>query len=411
MTDLVITNATAVLPDRTIERATVAVRDGLIAEVREGPPPSPGDWPGRIDAAGAWLLPGIVDLHNDGLEGEVNPRPRANLPLPFALGTMEQALVAAGVTTEFHAVAYMERPSALRTLQAAVERSAYLIQVAADRERPVDHRILHRIDVRSPETLDAVFAALDACPLRYASLNDHTPGQGQYRDVDRFISHSHDGRARADPGPSPEEIRARVEAAAAGGETVAGVYRRVRAEAARAPTLLASHDDHTPDKVDEQWALGATIAEFPVTVEAAGRARERGMTVVVGAPNVVRGGSQSGNLAAVELIGLGLADALCADYHAPSLPAAVFRLVDLGLLDLPAAVRMATLTPARAVGLTDRGAIAAGLRADLALVRCDAAAYPRVEATIRGGRPCLVAGTRLASAAMAAPPTQDTVLR
>src|SRR5262249_52842540 len=152
-------------------------------------------------------------------------------------------------------------------------------------------------------------------------------------------------------------------------ETVPAVYARVGREAAAQRIVVGTHDDDSPEKVDAQIRLGASVAEFPITLAAARQARARGMSIVVGAPNIVRGGSQSGNLDARELIAAGLADAICADYHAPSLLPAAFRLAREGLADLPRAVRMVTLNAARAVGLRDRGSLAAGQRADLILVR------------------------------------------
>jgi alpha-D-ribose 1-methylphosphonate 5-triphosphate diphosphatase len=150
--------------------------------------------------------------------------------------------------------------------------------------------------------------------------------------------------------------------------------------------MLATHDDDSPEKVDAQWELGATVAEFPVTYEAAQRARDRGMHIVVGAPNLLRGGSQSGNLAAADLMSWGFADIICADYHAPSLFAAAFRAVEDGLADVPGAIRMVTLNPSIAVGLNDRGGILPGYSADLAVLRLDDAGFPQVESAYRQGR-------------------------
>ncbi|MCS7002337.1 MAG: amidohydrolase family protein, partial [Dehalococcoidia bacterium] len=149
--------------------------------------------------------------------------------------------------------------------------------------------------------------------------------------------------------------------------------------------VIATHDDDTIEKVEQQHAHGATICEFPVTIEAAERAHALGMHIVVGAPNVVRGGSHSGNLDAAVLFERGLADIICADYHAASLLPAAFKLVADGLTDLPTAIRALTRTPARAVGITDRGAIEAGQRADLLLVRHDRHGVPRVERAFRAG--------------------------
>jgi alpha-D-ribose 1-methylphosphonate 5-triphosphate diphosphatase len=385
---LAVANADVVLPDRVLRRGAVLVRDGEIAAVVESASDLPLASAEVVDAQGSYLFPGLIDLHNDGLEVEVNPRPRANLPLPFAFAAMERRLLAAGVTTELHAVSFMDRAAAQRTATGAIGRAEYIVDLQRRRSGGVDHQVLHRIDVWSPEHLDAIFESVARVALRYVSINDHTPGQGQYPDLRQHVERMREyARLRGAPPPTAESVYERAATRAADGETVPVVYARIEREARRLGMVVATHDDDSPQKVDAQRAIGATVAEFPVTFPAAERARELGMTIVVGAPNVVRGGSQSGNLDARELFRRGLADVICADYHAPSLLAAVFRLVEEGLRDLPAAVRTVTLQAARAVGLSDRGALVAGMRADLVLARLDAEGVPVVEAVYRGGRP------------------------
>jgi alpha-D-ribose 1-methylphosphonate 5-triphosphate diphosphatase len=387
MESFAITNATVVLPDRVLDGGTVVVRDGLIEAVTPTAA-STGRDARVIDAGGAYLLPGVIDLHNDGYEYEMNPRPGARLPLPLAFATFERRLVSSGVTTEFHAISFMNRPSTGRSVSAAELASSYIAELRQDSFRPVDHQILHRIDVWSPNVLDTVFESVDRLPIRYVSLNDHTPGQGQFRDVDGYIARMKAYEETRGTAPLDVEGMLRIMAErAADTSTLPAVYARLRAEASRRPIAIATHDDDSPEKVDVGWGLGARVAEFPVTVEAARRQRELGMPILVGAPNIVRGGSQSGNLDARELIELGLADVISADYHTPSLLAAAFRLVEDGLRDLPAAIRMLTLNAARAVGLADRGAIEPGLLADLILVRLGASGVPCVERAFRAGRP------------------------
>jgi alpha-D-ribose 1-methylphosphonate 5-triphosphate diphosphatase len=272
-------------------------------------------------------------------------------------------------------------------VSAAERASTYIAELRQDGFRPVDHQILHRIDVWSPGVLDMVFASVDRMPVRYVSLNDHTPGQGQFRDIDGYIA-----RMKAyeqTRGTAPLDVEGMLKTIAdraADTDTLPAIYARLRAEHARQPLVIATHDDDSAGKVDLGWNLGARIGEFPVTVEAARRQRELGMPIIVGAPNIVRGGSQSGNLDARILIELGLVDIICADYHVPSLLPSAFRIVDEGLADLPSAIRMLTLNPARAVGLTDRGAIEPGLLADLQLVRMSASGVPAVEEVFRNGR-------------------------
>lgn len=382
-----VTNASVVLPDQVLECATVRIDDGVISTVGQGALDSTTEQEHVVEADGAYLMPGVVDLHNDNLEFEINPRANANLPLPFALSSMERRLAGAGVTTEFHAISFRDRPAKGRSVADAEAKAAYIAQFDDDPRHGVRHHILHRLDVRSHESLDAALPSLRRVRIPYISLDDHSPGQGQYRDVERLIQLAHQNQAaRHSEAADPDWYRQRMLAAQADGETVPAFYRRVANELATLPMTIATHDDDTAEKVDQQLVLGARIAEFPVTFEAARHARRHGMAIVVGAPNVVRGGSQSGNLSAIELIASGLADVVCADYHAPCLVPAAFRLWRDGVLDLPAAIRMITLNPARAVGLHDRGAIVPGMAADLALVRLDNEGWPHVEATYVGGR-------------------------
>lgn len=395
-----LTNANVVLPDRVIPGGAVLIDRGFIAAIVEARHQLPGVPPEEVDAGDAFLIPGIIDLHNDSLETEINPRPGANLPLEFALTTLERRLAASGVTTEFHAISFMNMEKSSRTVAQAAERSGYVSGQHDHPGRMVEHHVLHRLDVWNPDAMDSLFDSVGRMHTGYVSLNDHTPGQGQYRDVARYTQFMQQWRQqRGGATLGEDEIHQKISSRGADGSTIPSVYARVHAERQARPFVLSTHDDDSPEKVDRQWEIGASIAEFPVTMDAAVRARERGMSIVVGAPNIVRGGSTSGNMDAVDLVAAGLADIICADYHAPSLLVAAFRLVEEGLLDLPAAIRMLTANPARAVGLDDRGSIEPGKRADLALVRLGASGTPMVEALYRRGHmvmamqpPALVGG-------------------
>jgi alpha-D-ribose 1-methylphosphonate 5-triphosphate diphosphatase len=363
---LVISHANLVLEHEVVENGAVVVRDGRIAAVETAEGLGAAGLP-VLDAAGAYLIPGVVDTHNDGLEREINPRPLVGFPRPFALANFERRSTAAGVTTTFHAIYFGDVARHGRSVQHAADCTA-VIRATAGRSRH-EHQVLHRCDVWSPTGLDPLLASLGQFPVPALSLNDHTPGQGQFRDVaaiKRTMGLSRPGVQEAD---LEAELRRRMAERAGDHTTVPGVLRLVHEARRQTPFLIASHDDDSPEKVDLMVEVGATVAEFPVTLGAARRARERGLWITVGAPNVVRGGSTSGNMSATDLVAAGLADVICADYHAPSLLYAAFRLVEQTVCDLPRAVAMLTATPARAFGLADRGVIAPGMRADLCLVR------------------------------------------
>ena len=391
MSNLTVTNATVVLPDQILERATVRVDDGRITVIEPTALSSVTEQAAVIDADGAYLIPGIVDLHNDNLEFEIHPRVNANLPLPFALSTMERRLAGAGVTTEFHSISFQDRLDKARTVGEAGIKAAYIADLDDNPHRAVRHNILHRLDVRTEGSLETALPSLRRVKTPYVSLNDHTPGQGQYRDVDRLIrmaEQSQKARGRIEA-INREWYLERMRTNLADTETVPAFYGSIAEELTRTPMFIATHDDDTIEKVHAQLVLGATVNEFPITFEAAQYARDHGMMILVGAPNVLRGSSQSGNISARDLVEAGLADGICADYHAPCLIPAAFKLFELGLCDLPAAIAKITSNPANAVGLTDRGEIAIGKLADLTIVRVDDLGIPQVEATFLEGRPSL----------------------
>ena len=376
----VISNVRAVLPDRVTDSASVVVEDGRIAAVQE----ISGKYAGDVDGANRLLIPGLIDVHSDALERERAPRASAILPWDFALASFESKLVGAGVTTIFHGAGFQEQ------LAKGVERSAELawevcVLVTADRSHRVDHRILHRLDVRSEVGAQVLRRRLESLPPDATSVlvshEDHTPGQGQYADREHFVN------TLIAEGMTLDQARRHI----ATKEADAAHTMHVRDEnlrwlgrlAAVRRIRLLGHDPDTADVVDGLIARGGTTAEFPTTVEAAERARELGLTIVVGAPNVLRGASHSGNVSAGELIAMGLADALASDYLPTALLGSVFSLSRGGVVSLPAAVRLVTSGPAAVAGLSDRGQIAEGMLADFALVDDNRGSWPHVITTMK----------------------------
>jgi alpha-D-ribose 1-methylphosphonate 5-triphosphate diphosphatase len=374
----VIGNARVVLDDRVTDPASVIIRDGLIAEVVERV------LPGDLDAGGRLLLPGLIDVHSDALEKERAPRSNAVLPWDFALTSYEAKLVAAGVTTIFHGAGFQHK--AARGTERSPELALELCEaVEGHRTARVDHRILHRFSIRSEGGAALLRRRLEELPAGQVPLvshEDHTPGQGQYADpkvlIDAIIG---------DGGMEPEAAEERVTeilADAARTEPIRDANLAWLGELARAGRIrLLGHDPDTAAAIDELQDRGATTAEFPTTLEAARRARELGLTSVAGAPNVLRGRSHSGNVAAADLIELGLVDALASDYLPSALLGAVITLVRSGTVGLPAAVRLITAGPAAVAGLPDRGRIADGLLADLTLVDDTGPGWPRVLTTFK----------------------------
>ena len=370
-----LTNLKAVLPNEVLSVASIRLEDGHIADVREG-------LVDGLDCQGLTVIPGIVDLHGDMLEREIEPRPGADFPVPIAMMELDKRLAAAGVTTAFAAISFAEG-KANKTLRSEERARGIIGVVHAQRERMlVDWRVHARFEVTNhgaPPVLRDLIAARD---VHLVSLTDHTPGQGQYRDIEHFVEYSARWR-----GVSTDDARLRMMERLERLKSAPPSWSVVKevAELARAHRIpLASHDDDTLSKVDLMADLGTSISEFPVTLEAAREAKKRGMWVAMGAPNALRGGSHSGNLSAAQTLEAGLLDLLMSDYSAGALLQAAYGLYRQGRISLVRAIALITANPARAVGLRQEGELEVGHKANLVLL--EEAEYPRVRATFREGQ-------------------------
>lgn len=362
--EAVFSNASIVLDDEVL-LGGVQVKDGVITDISpasstgSGAPGSAGE-----DFEGDYLLPGLVELHTDHLESHFQPRPGTHWdPIPAVLSHDAQ-LAGAGVTTVFDAV----RIGAMGGQDDNADKAGLMIAAVSHAVDAgilrADHFVHLRCEVAAPDTVDEFDGLGDVPIVRLASLMDHTPGQRQYADVEAFRRYMV-GKGRVGAG----EVEALMAERRAIAEEYSARHRRAIAERARSRgMILAAHDDATIEHVDEAHAFGVRISEFPTTEVAAARARDLGQLIVLGAPNIVRGGSQSGNVAAADMLAKGLLDILSSDYVPFSPLQAVFRAEADGIVSLPEAVRLVTANPARAVGLDDRGRIETGLRADVVRV-------------------------------------------
>jgi alpha-D-ribose 1-methylphosphonate 5-triphosphate diphosphatase len=366
-----------VLPDVVVENGSVRVENGLIVEIRHEPFPG-----AALLGQGLLLLPGFVDMHGDMVEREVEPRPNVRMPLELGLRDLDRKLAASGVTTAYAAVSF-HPGSAYGHIRSYDHTKAILRGLKSMRENlSVDHRVHARFEVTFPDALRVVEELIAEGTIDLVSLTDHTPGQGQYRDLERHVK----GVAK-NSALTLDQARAEVQnridrKRTEGGDlmaTIAAIVAACHAHGVR----LASHDDDTPEKVALMRGLGADISEFPVTVEAAAAARAAGMATAMGAPNALRGLSYSGNLSAREAHQAGLLDILASDYHPSAILPAVLELAKTDPLGLPGATKMATANPARALGLMDRGEIALGQRADMVIA--DDQGIGHVRATLRAG--------------------------
>ncbi|WP_019956262.1 alpha-D-ribose 1-methylphosphonate 5-triphosphate diphosphatase [Yoonia vestfoldensis] len=366
-----------VLPDTVVENGSVRVENGLIVEIRHNPVPG-----AALLGQGLLLLPGFVDMHGDMVEREVEPRPNVRMPLELGLRDLDRRLAASGVTTAYAAVSF-HPGSAYGHIRSYDHTKAILRGLKSMRESlSVDHRVHARFEVTFPDALRVVEELIAEGTVDLVSLTDHTPGQGQYRDLERHVKAvAKNGALTLDQAWA--EVQNRIDRKRTeGGDlmaTIAAIVAACHAHGVR----LASHDDDTPEKVALMRGLGADISEFPVTVEAAAAARAAGMATAMGAPNALRGQSYSGNLSAREAHRAGLLDILASDYHPSAILPAVLELAKTDPLGLPGAARLATVNPARALGLLDRGEIALGQRADMIIA--DDQGVGHVRATLRAG--------------------------
>jgi alpha-D-ribose 1-methylphosphonate 5-triphosphate diphosphatase len=377
--ETVLSNARIVLEEE-IRRSSVLIRDGLIADIGSGASTTASNTV-STDLGGDYLLPGVVELHTDHLEYHLSPRPGVQWdPLPAVLASDAQ-LTAAGATTVLDAVRVGSTSGKGHATTQNARRLADSIEQAADAGLlRADHALHVRCEVCAQDCLEAFGGFADDPHVRLVSLMDHTPGQRQYADMEIFKRY-HIGKGYVTEAGFDAYVAPMIEQAA----RYSDVHRHTIAGLAGLRGItLATHDDATPDHVAESVELGVSISEFPTTVLAATAADKHGQHIVMGAPNIVRGGSQSGNVAAAELLGLGLLHILSSDYVPSSPLQAVFQLAADGAIGLADGVRLVSGNPARAVGLDDRGEIAVGQRADL--VRVQPHDLPPTERHPRGRR-------------------------
>lgn len=358
--EAIFSNARIVTVDSVVS-GTVRIADGRITGIASGSVRAAG----AQDLGGDYLLPGLVEIHTDNLEKHFEPRPGAVWPSPVAaVLAHDTQVIGAGITTVLDAVCvgdYRDSGKRRRILKDSMESVA--TARAADLLR-ADHLFHLRCEISDPGVVEMFEPYADHPLLRLVSVMDHTPGQRQWRDLESFRTF------HRDKGWNDSEFADVIATHQVQMAQNSDVNRKAILDLCRGLDVpLASHDDTTEEHVEQAHAEGITISEFPTALPAARLARAYGMMNVMGAPNVVRGGSHSGNISALALAEAGLLDVLSSDYVPASLLHAGFLLHQRAGMSLPDAVRTIALNPARAIGLTDRGEIATGQRADLVRVR------------------------------------------
>lgn len=356
--ELVLANARIVLEDSVIH-GSVQIRDGKLVDISEGLTRTGEDFEGD------YLIPGLVELHTDHLEQHYSPRPGVRWNTIAAIQAHDAQVATSGITTVFDCLR-MGADEDGGFVRGEMREMADAIHTASQEGRLRSEHLIHlRCEVSADNVLEHFVDFEDDPYVRLVSLMDHAPGQRQFQTMDQYVFYYKKKRGLTDEAFA-KFIAKRQEESARNSTPHRLAISKVCAERG---ITVASHDDATLAHVDEAIGNGVRLAEFPTSFDAAKASHEAGMSVLMGAPNIVRGKSHSGNIAARDLAERGVLNVLSSDYVPLSLLHAPFVLADdVEGVSLPKALAMVTATPARTVGLNDRGRIEAGLRADLVRV-------------------------------------------
>ena len=375
--ETVLANARVVLADRVIERGWVALVGETIAEVGEGRAPA-----GSHDVEGDLVMPGLTELHTDHIEAHYVPRPKVYWDPVAAVVSYDGQLATCGITTVMDSLRVWRDEAEGDILMMANILADAIGKARAAKLLRADHFLHLRCEVPMPTVVEDARSLVDRDDIRLMSLMDHTPGQRQFRDEDKLRTYYRGKKGGLTDAQLDELFAKRFEFQRKYADrNMSAIIKLAREH----NVPLASHDDTTAENVADAVREGVAVAEFPTTMEAARGLHEAGIDILMGAPNVVRGGSHSGNIAAIDLAREGLLDILSSDYIPSSLLMAALQLPErVPGIDLAEAVQTVTRTPAAAVGLDDRGEILAGKRADVIRVHV-AGGVPVVRAVWRAG--------------------------
>lgn len=374
----IICGGTVVCADRVLPNHDLVISDGRIAAIEPAGSFDEGVLPDHrrgavpvVDARGAYVTPGLIDIHSDYVENVASPRPSVVMDLNTSLYKADRELVSHGITTIFHSLsvygAHIFDHKPIRdfgNVSALIDRVAQL-RAGEERDHLIRHRLHMRVELDSVDLYDRIEEFVRSGKVDLVSFMDHTPGQGQYRDLLVFASTLKGYRDVSD-----EEVRNIVRQQQEASKMTYAQIAHVAALARERGISIASHDDDSVEKLALMDGLGAAISEFPISLDVAREARARGLHTLAGAPNVMMGHSHSGNLSAREAVEAGAIDMLCSDYYPAALLDAVFTLRDACGLELAQAFALVSANPATAAGIADEvGSLAVGKRADVLLVR------------------------------------------
>jgi len=364
-----------VLTGGAIVPADIVIEHDYITEVV-----AYGSYESANDLGSRLVVPGFVDLHSDAIEKEIEPRPGASFPIQSAMVDLDKKLAMSGITTMFHAIGFNDESLVGQRGTATAARMIRELHRYNKTDLQVDNLVHARYEITSFNSIPEIKKLLAEGAIHLLSLMDHSPGQGQFVSLEswkKFHVPVYDMDEHEVDNVVKEKINKRG--------SCLSYMEDICSYAKKLGVTLASHDDDSKEKIDLMQRLGITIAEFPLNVDTAAYARKRGMPTGMGAPNVVRGKSQSGNISARDLVGQDLCDFLCSDYHPCSMLQAVYTMHNEMDIGLPEAFSLVTSAPARIGNLSDRGLIEVDYLADILVV--EEREVPRIVMTLKSGTP------------------------
>ena len=380
----IIYNGKIILENKLLTDHAIIIEDDIISQII--PVEKLVDYPeeNKINAKGGFVAPGFIDIHSDYIEGIVSPRPTSMMDVNIGLREAEKILISHGITTMFHSLSFygedifehkpMRSPSNVQKLVDAIDQTHHEWHL-------IRHRLHARFEIDNIEEVDRLIDNIKADKVHLLSFMDHTPGQGQYRDLEVFRETLKGYRNISD-----SDVQTVIKNRQNRASLTIEKMKEIADIAINKGIAVASHDDDELSKIDLVKSFGTTISEFPITLEVAKKAKEVGLQTVAGAPNVLLGGSHSGNLSAAEAIEQGYINILCSDYYPASLLHAVFNLHETNSMPIHEVFRLVTINPARAVRIDhELGSIQPGKKADLIIIERMDDGYPMLTMTMVNG--------------------------
>lgn len=380
-----ITNGLIITEDSILNGYDLLVKDDIINRIMPQGKIVINDDIQVIDAAGGYVCPGFIDIHSDYIEHMAAPRPTCLMDFHMSIRETEKELVSHGVTTMFHSLSlFKAREYKYKPIRDPenVEKFIDLIDQTQTGRHLIRHRFHARFEIDNIQEVERLAVYIAENKVHLVSFMDHTPGQGQYRDLQVYRD-----MVKSYQETSDEEIDSMILRQQTKQKVTIDGMKEMADLARKNGIAIASHDDDSIEKLELVQSLGATISEFPITIEVAQKAKEKGMFTMAGAPNILLGGSHSGNLSAPDAIMANCIDILCSDYYPPALLHAVFAMHKIYGMELVDMFRLVTLNPAKAVRMDQEiGSIKEGKKADILIIEMIERDFPVVTTVIVNGK-------------------------